>query len=269
VVRTIPAKGDTVLWLRCFGGTTFLESVYSRAASAPPDLHEVESVWPLDFRMDFVVESERRVRLAQRETTMLGVLPWPRWLVSLDLTLDLHDDDAGWDLRAFVTALGGTVPLMGYEGSMRPVAEEVVAARYVPGFHHLLLFDGECNLCNASVDFVLRHDRQQRFVFCTQQSPAASELLAAHGHSLPALGHEDDSVLLLTADGKLHDNSAAALRVGAELRWPLSWLGNLGLAVPSSLRDAVYAYVGRRRYAWFGKSSTCRLPTPAERSRFL
>ena len=149
------------------------------------------------------------------------------------------------------------------------VGGEAVAARYIPGFHHLLLFDGQCNLCNASVDFVLRFDTQRRFVFCAQQSPAAAEALHELGHVLPPLGSEDDSVLLLAADGELYEGSTAALHAGAALSWPLSWLALLGLAVPSPLRDATYRFVGRRRYVWFGRSDTCRLPTPAERLRFL
>jgi hypothetical protein len=219
IVRTTPIPGDKVLWLRSFGGKAFLESFYSRSPISEPQginprevtvedaaastvgdgaLHDIESVWPLDFKLEFVHEPEKRmVRLRHRGTTLLGVAPFPRWLVSLDLSLHLHEDERGWDLRALVSVLGGAVTLIGYDGSLRPLPAQgggketaaaaaagagaaaageggrggrtiaapapapAAAAQYVPGFHHLLLFDGRCNLCNASVDFVMRHDRLQ------------------------------------------------------------------------------------------------------------
>jgi predicted DCC family thiol-disulfide oxidoreductase YuxK len=86
---------------------------------------------------------------------------------------------------------------------------------------------------------------------------------------------EEDSVLLLAPDGRLHARSAAALHIGASLGLPWSLLSGLGLAVHGNVPgaafalDAAYDYVGRRRLAWFGSKETCRIPTPAERQRFL
>ena len=164
--------------------------------------------------------------------------------------------------------------------------------KYVPGFHTLVLFDGVCNLCNFSVDFAMRRDEHaRRLVFAPQQSPKAAEALRNAGHqpppamvsaggdaglpSSPAKWQKEDdggdsgSVLVLTPDGVLHDRSGAALRVGLALDWPWPWLAALGFLVPTRARDAIYDWVGRNRYKWFGQKDTCRLPSASERRRFL
>ena len=150
------------------------------------------------------------------------------------------------------------------------------SSAYVPGFHHLLLYDGACNLCNASVDFVLRNDAAERYIFVPQQSPAASEALRLAGkrneicNEICNGGSAAGSVLLLTADGELHERSGAALRVGLALGWPWSPMAALAMLVPSVLRDAVYDWVGRNRYRMFGKrESFSRSPSASERKRFL
>jgi predicted DCC family thiol-disulfide oxidoreductase YuxK len=127
----------------------------------------------------------------------------------------------------------------------------------------VVLFDGVCGLCNRFVDFALRHDRAGRLRFAALQSPAGRALLVAAGLAPDAL----DSVVLFHR-GRAHRESAAALRVLALLGLPWS-LAAAGLAVPRPLRDAVYRFVARRRYAWFGRRDACRVPTADERARFL
>lgn len=128
---------------------------------------------------------------------------------------------------------------------------------------HLLLFDGVCNLCNASVDFIIRRDSERRFRFASLQSDVGQRVLLEHGLSHTEL----DSVLYLR-NGVLHTKSGAALRIAAPLHglWPV--FAAL-LVVPPILRDAVYSWIARNRYAWFGKRETCRVPTDSERSLFL
>lgn len=128
---------------------------------------------------------------------------------------------------------------------------------------HLLLFDGVCNLCNASVDFVIRRDSKRRFRFASLQSDVGQRILQEHG-----LSHtEFDSVLYLR-NGVLHTKSGAALRISARLDglWPMF---AVFMVIPPFLRDAVYSWIARNRYAWFGKRETCRVPTAEERSLFL
>ncbi len=116
-----------------------------------------------------------------------------------------------------------------------------------------LLFDGHCNLCGGLVDFARRRDRRHRIDFAALQSETGAIVLAANG--LPAdIG---DSIVLVD-DAGVHLRSTAALRVLKHLGFPWSWSWPLVL-VPRALRDAVYDWVGRNRYRWFGRRDTCRL----------
>lgn len=294
VVRTSRAvHGDRVEWLRSFGGRAFLGSTYKRSGRPPLDphqhppprplpLHDVEAVFPLEFTFDYAdgapdAPPQPVVRPTHVGTSLLGLVPLPRGLVTVALQMAMHDDGRGWDLVADVSALFGALCLIRYEGPLRRVEPE--NENLVAGFHHLVLYDGECNLCNWSVNFVMRNDAAEVFVFAPQQSLAAAEALHRAGHQPPpstAAGREppprgggDASVLLLAADGQLHQRSAAALRVGLALDWPWPVLAALAMLVPAPVRNAVYDWVGRNRYRWFGRAPSCRVPTAAERRRFL
>lgn len=129
--------------------------------------------------------------------------------------------------------------------------------------HPVLLFDGVCNLCHASVRFVLERDRAARFRFAPLQSEIGRALLARHGFDPTAL----DTVVLVDADGA-HVRSDGALRTLRALGAPWSWLGVLRI-IPRPLRDAVYDWIARHRYRWFGKQDACPLPRPEWRERFL
>jgi predicted DCC family thiol-disulfide oxidoreductase YuxK len=126
----------------------------------------------------------------------------------------------------------------------------------------ILLFDGLCNLCNGSVDFVIRRDKMRKFRFAALQSPAGMRL--RESVFIPA---QVDSLVLLEG-GVAYVRSSAALRIARSLAMPWSLLWVL-ILVPRAIRDAVYEWVARNRYAWFGRRDTCRLPTEEERSRFM
>ncbi len=131
----------------------------------------------------------------------------------------------------------------------------------------VVLFDGVCNLCDGLVQFIIRHDPAGRFRFAALQSAAGQALLAAHGLPPLAAGHDPSSVLLVSG-GRVYSHSAAVLRIARELGWP--WrLAVVGSLVPRAWRDALYRYVARHRYRWFGRQESCTLPTPALRQRFL
>ncbi len=125
----------------------------------------------------------------------------------------------------------------------------------------LVLFDGICGLCNRTVQFVL--PRSQEVRFAPLQTQLARQIL--EGTSLSAT--QLDTVVLLDHAG-LHTESTAALRLMRHLSgwWPLL---SIFLWVPRPLRDAVYRWVARNRYHWFGKLESCRLPSPEEASRFV
>ncbi len=130
----------------------------------------------------------------------------------------------------------------------------------------LILFDGVCNLCNSTVQWVIEHDKEGRFHFATLQSAAARRQLeeVVGAEEIDAL---PDSIVLLDRDG-LHTRSEAALRISRALGFPFTLLG-LGVVVPRPIRDAVYDLIARNRYRWFGRRDTCMTPTPDLATRFL
>ncbi len=126
-----------------------------------------------------------------------------------------------------------------------------------------LLFDGVCNLCNGWVDFVLARETNPAVCFASLQSEVGKGLLTSRGMPEDYLG----SLVLIEGD-QTFTNSAAILRMAKYLGWPWRWLGAL-LIFPAFLRDPVYCFIAKRRYMWFGKQDTCRMPTPELRERFL
>lgn len=123
-----------------------------------------------------------------------------------------------------------------------------------------ILFDGVCNLCNAAVLWVIRHDPEAVFKLASLQSQAARELLGDAQVDLP------DSIVLVDDDG-VHTRSDAAIRIARRLGRP--WLMARTGWVPRFIRDSVYNLVARHRYRLFGKRESCMVPTPELRSRFL
>ncbi|MDP0501925.1 MAG: DCC1-like thiol-disulfide oxidoreductase family protein [Verrucomicrobiota bacterium JB022] len=127
----------------------------------------------------------------------------------------------------------------------------------------ILFFDGVCNLCNHTVDFILRHEREPRLRFAPLQGEHARRLLPPLGIDPEAL----DSLVLYEA-GRVYQRSAGAFALAAYLRAPWCWLRAFRI-LPRAWLDALYRYVAARRYRWFGQKESCRLPTPEERARFL
>lgn len=129
---------------------------------------------------------------------------------------------------------------------------------------HILLFDGVCNLCNASVQFVLRRDKKEKFLFAPLQSPIAEKLLAGNSNYITDL-HS----IVLIKNGEIFDESSAALYTAKELSagWPLLYY--LFIWWPKSIRDAIYRFVAKRRYKWFGKRDACSIPDKNYQDRFL
>lgn len=127
----------------------------------------------------------------------------------------------------------------------------------------LVLFDGVCNLCNASVQFIIRRDRHDRFRFASLQSDAARAILQRF-HVAPESMH---SVIVIDGD-RAYERSDAALHIAARLGGIWRLLSFLRI-VPRPLRDLLYNWIARHRYSWFGKRNECMIPTPELRSRFL
>ena len=131
----------------------------------------------------------------------------------------------------------------------------------------VVLFDGVCNFCNASVNFIIDRNPKDDLKFAPLQSEAARSLLRDVGAVVPE-AHLDPDSILLVQNGKVYSHSGAALRIAAHLTFPW-FLGVTGLLMPWFLRDLVYRFIAKNRYKWFGKSEACRVPTPEMRTRFL
>ena len=127
----------------------------------------------------------------------------------------------------------------------------------------LILFDGQCILCDSAVQFVLRRDPEAYFKFASLQSSLGQQLLQKYQlpkHSL--------STLVLIENERIFIRSTAGLRVLRKLKNP-SPLGYVFIVIPAFLRNLVYRFIAANRYRWFGKKEVCRLRTTEEQSRFL
>jgi predicted DCC family thiol-disulfide oxidoreductase YuxK len=136
-----------------------------------------------------------------------------------------------------------------------------------------VLFDGTCNLCNRAVDFILDHERNETLRFASLQSDAGAELLERvvgedEARALVSGERGDPDTIVVVEGDRAYIRSAAALRIARHLRAPWSWAYAL-VVIPRALRDLVYRLIARHRYRWFGKTDTCRLPTPELSQRFL
>jgi len=127
----------------------------------------------------------------------------------------------------------------------------------------ILLFDGVCNLCNGAIQFAIQRDKNAHFKFASLQSEAGQALL--HKFNLPT---EDFDSFILVENNTYYKRSTAALRVakGFGGLWNLLyWL----IVFPAPIRDAVYSFVAKNRYKWFGKQESCWMPTPELKARFI
>ena len=131
------------------------------------------------------------------------------------------------------------------------------------GDKDVIFFDGVCNLCNGFVQFVIKHDKTNRFYFSSLQSAQGIHLLK----SLPQTGKTPDSIMLYSKDS-VYSESTAVLRIMGQLSGILPVAG-IFLVVPKFIRDVVYKWVARNRYRWFGKMDSCMIPTPALKQKFI
>lgn len=129
--------------------------------------------------------------------------------------------------------------------------------------HPILLFDGVCNLCNWTVQFVIERDPDAQFKFASLQSEEGQELLQHFG-----LPQKDLSTVILIEKEKAYFRSTAALRMARHLKspWKITYVL---LILPTFIRDFFYKKIALNRYKWFGQKDSCMIPTPELQSRFL
>ena len=127
----------------------------------------------------------------------------------------------------------------------------------------IVIFDGVCNLCNWAVQFIIKRDSQGVFKFTSAQSEIGQDLLARFN-----IREVEPKSVFLLKEGKLLEKSTAALEIVALLDGFWKYLVALRL-IPRPLRDAVYDFIAKNRYGWFGKRDQCMVPTEALKERFL
>ena len=162
---------------------------------------------------------------------------------------------------ALVAIVAGPAVLRMVGGTTRRLLGRKAVSSLDP--HPLILFDGVCGMCNRAVDWVLARDRAAVFRFAPLQSAGGQAALTRY--QLPA--DYTDSIVVI-AGGHCYRYSSASLEIVRRLGPPWALLWPLVL-IPPPVRDLVYDFVAARRYRWFGKLETCRLPTLEERARFI
>lgn len=128
----------------------------------------------------------------------------------------------------------------------------------------IVLFDGICNFCNASVQFILKRDTKGVFKFAALQSESGKTILQKYGFS-----SDHDSSILLVRNDRVYSRSDAAMHIFRALNgaWPVLYY--LMAITPRFLRNAVYDWIADHRYRLFGKRDTCMIPSERQRARFL
>jgi predicted DCC family thiol-disulfide oxidoreductase YuxK len=127
----------------------------------------------------------------------------------------------------------------------------------------IILFDGVCNFCNAMVNFIIRQDKKNVFLFCALQSAAGKELLEQY-----QINWQNTDSFVLIENDKAYQKSTAGLRLYNKLPWYWKWTQVFWIA-PKFIRDWVYSFIAKNRYRWFGKKEECMVPTPEVRGKFL
>jgi predicted DCC family thiol-disulfide oxidoreductase YuxK len=126
----------------------------------------------------------------------------------------------------------------------------------------IILFDGECNFCNQSVQFIIKRDPKGEFKFASQQSDIGKALLKKH-----SIRSDIDSIVLIE-ERSVYFQSTAALRISWRLTglWKLAYIF---VVIPKPLRNSLYNVIAKNRHKWFGVNDHCELPSPEIRKRFL
>lgn len=135
---------------------------------------------------------------------------------------------------------------------------------YIPKHKNLILFDGVCNLCNNSVQFVIKNDKKNKFLFTALQGETANTLLK----EFKIDNSKIDSIILYEPEKGVSIKSTAALKIASKMGFPVNLLA-VFLILPGFIRNWFYDYIARNRYVWYGKQDNCMIPTPQLKEKFL
>lgn len=127
----------------------------------------------------------------------------------------------------------------------------------------LIIFDGKCNFCNASINFIIKHDATSRFNFATTHSQNGRRILSQLG-----MDPDDPTTFVFIDGGTTYLQSDAALKIAQHLRRPWSFFFYL-TNIPKAVRDFAYSILAKHRYKISGQRDTCMTPSAEVRQRFL
>ncbi len=134
----------------------------------------------------------------------------------------------------------------------------------LPRDKKIILFDGVCNLCNSTVQFLIKHDKKDVFRFVALQSDLGQQIMAYIGIDTSKV----DSIIVYEPGKAYFYKAEAALEIASAIGGVYSLLAVFKV-VPKSISNAVYDYIARNRYKWYGKKEACMLPTPEIKAKFL
>lgn len=134
----------------------------------------------------------------------------------------------------------------------------------ISGDKKVILFDGICNLCNNTVNMVIKQDKKNTFLFASLQSDTGKKILT----DLKIDSSKMDSIILYDPSIAYYTKSSAALKIMNDLGgwWKIT---QIFWVFPAPLRNVIYDLIARNRYRWFGKKEQCMIPTPELKSKFL
>ncbi len=129
---------------------------------------------------------------------------------------------------------------------------------------HIILFDGVCNLCNSSVQYIIKHDKKDTFRFAAIESTVGQVLTKKLGINTNKI----DSIILIEPRKAYYLKLDAVLKIAYQLNplWNVLRVFNF---LPSKIKNLMYDYIAKNRYKWYGKSDTCMRPTPNIKAKFL
>lgn len=127
----------------------------------------------------------------------------------------------------------------------------------------VVLFDGVCNLCNGSVNWLIDHDKKNVLQFASLQSEYAQQTIGKLGLQ----GSYLDTMVLV--DGENYYVRSTAILHMLKLMGGIYRIAFVFVIIPAFIRDAFYNFIARNRYRWFGRQDACRIPTPELKAKFL
>jgi predicted DCC family thiol-disulfide oxidoreductase YuxK len=136
--------------------------------------------------------------------------------------------------------------------------------QYLPVNKKIILFDGVCNLCDKSVQFIYKHDKKDVFRFVAIQSELGQKII----HHIGIDTSKTDSIILYEPGLSYHYKAEAALLIARNLSGIYSLIGYLNF-IPNSIKNSVYDYIAKNRYKWYGKKEACMIPTLELKAKFL